>query len=71
MNFIFLVLVLMPRLLKDDFLQEGIIRTAMFFASFTCLCNSNQDPAQELWTQKKLIQLSLRANNHYLSWKYS
>ena len=27
---------------KTDFLQEGMIRIANFFASFTCLCNSNQ-----------------------------
>ena len=40
--------VLMPRFLKANFLQEGIIRIVNFFASFTCLCNSNQGPAQEL-----------------------
>ena len=47
-EFHFLVLVLMPRFLKADFLQEEIIRIANFFSCLTCLCNSNQDPAQEL-----------------------
>ena len=42
----FFVLVLMPRFLKADFLQEGMIRIANFFASYTYLCNSNQ--GQEL-----------------------
>ena len=55
MNLIFLVLVPMPRFLKADFLQEGMIRKDYFFASFTCLCNSNQDSAQELWIRKTWI----------------
>ena len=55
MNIIFLVLVLMPRFLKADFLREVIIRIANFFVSFPNLCNSNQGPAQELWNWKTWI----------------
>ena len=65
MNFIFLVLVRMPRFLKADFLQEGMIRIVNLFASFTCLCNSNQDPAQELWNRKTWI---IKQANKYVYW---
>ena len=43
-NLIFLVIVLIPRFLKANFLQRGM----HFFLSFTCLCISDQDPSQEL-----------------------
>ena len=43
------------RNLNVDFLQEGMIRITIFFASFTCLCKYNQDPAQELWNRKSWI----------------
>ena len=65
MNLIFLVLVLMPRFLKADFLQEEMIRIANFFASFIYLCISNQDPAQELCTQKTWIINSQVPSNKY------
>ena len=64
MNFIFLVL--MPRFLKANFLQEGIIRIVNFFASFTCLCNSNQDPAQILWNRKQ-ANINIYGWTHYFS----
>ena len=51
----FSVLVLMPRILKADFLQEVMSRIANFFASFTFLCKSNQDPAWALWNRKTWI----------------
>ena len=51
MNLIFLVLVLMLRISKADFLQEEMSRIVKFF-SYTFLCNSNQDPTQELWILK-------------------
>ena len=46
----FLVLVLTLRILKVNFLQENMSRIA-FFASFTCLCNSNQDPVYVLYSE--------------------
>ena len=52
MNFIFLVLVLMPRFLKANFLEEGMIRVANFVASFTWLCSSNQEQGSSWRTLK-------------------
>ena len=48
----FFVLVLMPRISKADFLQEGMSKIVCFFSSFTCLCNSIQDPARNLKSNK-------------------